>query len=420
MVVALAPCAAWLQVFVAAVWEGLTIALVPEAKSAEELAAIIAATDARTAVCELDNSDYFNADPYAGALSIPPLRKTRFASTPDARFLLRTSGTSGDVASGGRWIALSDANVLAVIDSHLPHLALVEETSRPPGGSRVLSVLPWNHAFGLVIDLLPAVFSGAEIHRDPHGGRDVSALLAMFAQTGITDCSMVPLTAKRFMATDAGLAFLRSLRGGVVGGAPVDAALAAFLSGTRLRVGYGQTEASPGIALGAPGYFPQAGYVGVAVGCETRIGDAGTLLFRGANACVSEWDARTGYVPLVPNDWRDTGDIVTKTSEGDLVFAGRVDSCFKLANGRRIVAEPLENALRGAIPYLENVIVWSADGETLQVASDQPLPRRSVVGALGTLDKLLGTVRVVPTATFAWTPKGTLKRRETLQNIAAG
>ncbi|MBC8135824.1 MAG: AMP-binding protein, partial [Fibrella sp.] len=158
VVVSLPPSAAWLQVFVAAVWEGLTIALAPTLRSSAMIDSLMHAVDARTAVVTIDGSDYFNADWCSGPLSVPDtMRKTYHPPTPEVRFLLRTSGTeSGD----GKWVALSEVNVLTVIDSHLPHLGLHEETSR------VLTVLPWSHAFGLVIDLLPALLSGAEIHCD--------------------------------------------------------------------------------------------------------------------------------------------------------------------------------------------------------------------------------------------------------------
>jgi acyl-CoA synthetase (AMP-forming)/AMP-acid ligase II len=70
---------------------------------------------------------------------------------------------------------------------------------------------------------------------------------------------------RRLSEARGGMDLLRALRGGVVGGAPVDAELAALLAETRLRVGYGQTEAAPGVCLGAPGDW-RAGAIGQPVG----------------------------------------------------------------------------------------------------------------------------------------------------------
>jgi long-subunit acyl-CoA synthetase (AMP-forming) len=366
--------------------------------------------DARTAVTEIDAPGYFPADWCSGPLSVPDtLRRTDHDPTPEVRFLLRTSGTeSGE----GRWIALSDANVLSVVQSHLPHLGLIEEQSR------VLSTLPWSHAFGLVIDLLPALLSGAEIHRDGDSGRDVARLLDLFANAGVTDFCAVPLTVKRLIATEPGREFLRSLHGGVIGGAPIDEALAEFLRTTRLRVGYGQTEASPGIALGEPGVFPRAGYLGRPLGCEVRTSEAGALEFRGGNACTGTWAAHEGFRPLAPERWHDTGDLVEIESGGDMYFVGRTDAAFKLANGRRIEPEPLENRIRSQFPEAEHLLLFSDDGETLTLASDGVVPDVVVSSALGSLGKIV-TPRLVPAELFRYTPKGTLKRRATQDAVRA-
>ncbi|MBC7809035.1 MAG: acyl--CoA ligase [Akkermansiaceae bacterium] len=409
ILLALPPSAAWLQVFVAALWEGLTIALVPPARSGAVIDELMRTVDARTAVVETDGLDYFHADWCAGPVSVPvALRKALHPRVPQARFLLRTSGTeSGD----GRWIALSDSNVLSVANSHLPHLGLREETSR------VLSTLPWSHAFGLGIDLLPAILSGAEVHRDASGGRDIAALLETFGGAGITNFCAVPLTVKRLMATGQGREFLRSLKGGVIGGAPIDEALTEFLRTTRLRVGYGQTEASPGIGLGEPGIFPGARYLGRALGCDLRESGEGSLQFRGANACVGTWAPATGITLLEPGRWQDTGDLVRKTAEGDLFFTGRSDSAFKLANGRRIEPEPLENILRNAFPSAEHLLLFSEGGETLTLASDVPFSCDAVLAHLGSLGKLLDAIYIVPRDVFLYTPKGSPRRGATRDAI---
>ena len=256
------PSAAFMQILVAALWEGLTIAPFPVSENAEN--ALLAA-DARLAIVPEGSPalpGVWQAAQVDGPFRTGELRSPRHAPSPDARFLLRTSGTTG---GGGRWIALGDTGILSVLGSHTPLLGIVEEQTH------VLSSLPWHHAFGLLLDLLPALFSGAEIQRDGAGGRNIPALLDLADETGITYFSAVPLTIRRLAETGRGQQFLRGLSGGIVGGAPVDENLAAFLSQTNLRVGYGQTEASPGITLGGPGHWPGAGYLGTPLGCETRI-----------------------------------------------------------------------------------------------------------------------------------------------------
>ena len=257
----LLPSAPFVQVLLAALWEGLTLVPVAPVSSAADLASLIEETDASLAVWNGDGGAAWQPDSIAGPGPDRPLRPTRHAPTPDARFLLRSSGTGG----AARWVALSDENIWAVLDSHLPLMGLRE------GVSRVVSVLPWHHAFGLVLDLLPALLCGAEIWRDPHGGRDPQSLLTLAHSAGATHLSAVPLVLQRLLQTPGGKALIDGLDGGIVGGATVDAPLAAALRGTRLRVGYGQTEASPGIALGGRGVFPGPGYMGRAVGCRVNV-----------------------------------------------------------------------------------------------------------------------------------------------------
>jgi long-subunit acyl-CoA synthetase (AMP-forming) len=317
------------------------------------------------------------------------------------RFLLRTSGTTAH----DRWIALSDQNVLSVLASHLPHLSL--------HNGRVLSVLPWTHAFGLVLDLFPALVSGAELIRDPKGGRDPEHLMHLRNAWGGTHLSAVPLTIQRLTEIRDGEALLRDLTGGIVGGAPVSGPLAEQLSRTSLRAGYGQTEASPGIALGAPGEWA-AHYLGRPVGCSVEIANDGELLFEGPNACVGVWHDgaldRADLDRTVP-----TGDLVERRGD-DLYFRGRKDDSFKLSNGRWVRAGALEATLKTSFPDLRDALVFTPNGDDVAVALCPDSPAASLPSE-GDVRTLLGSLaeRLVWTTTIApdaWTTlaKGTVDR----------
>lgn len=414
-VLALPPSHAFLQALVAALWEGLTVAVLPPS---DDVAAAMATLDARAAAAPTgDAADgVFVAVNCEGPRPVPvTTRAACHPATPDVRFLLRTSGSTR-AGGGGRWVALTDAGVWSVLDSHRRPLALKQEDSR------LLSVLPWHHAFGLVIELLPALLAGAEVQRDGRGGRDPDALLALAREQGTTHLNVVPLTLRRLLAVEGGARFLRSLEGGVVGGAAVDAELAEFLRSTRLRVGYGQTEASPGITLGEPGEFPRGGYLGRPLGCETRVDECGVLHFCGANACAGFWDAEIGLTRLPADGWRDTGDLVEAAPDGGLFFRGRSDDAFKLSNGRRVEAGRWEALLRDAFPELTEALLFSPDGEVLEacvaVRAGRPAPETAVVrDALGALGGRLCAVRVLPAEAWARTPKGTVHRPAMLERL---
>ena len=399
LLVTLPPSTAFVQVLVAAMWEGYTVALAP---SGEDAAALLETLDARAAVSTEAAPHAWVSDEYAGPRSTPDaLRPAEAAPTPDVRFLLRTSGTTAHA----RWIALSDRNVLSVLASHLPHFSLND--------ARVLSVLPWTHAFGLVLDLFPALLSGSELIRDPEGGRDPENLVHLRDAWGATHLSAVPLTIQRLLDLPKGKSLLRRLQGGIIGGAPVSGPLADRLAQTRLRVGYGQTEASPGIALGAPGEWAPH-YLGRPVGCSVEVADDGELLFEGPNACVGVW--RDGALDRAdPERTVHTGDLVERDGD-DLFFRGRKDHSFKLSNGRLVRAGALEAEIKTQFPDLRDALVFTPNGDDVAVAlcldapDAAPPPEPDVAAVLGGLRSRLVWTTALPPEAWSTYAKGSVDR----------
>jgi acyl-CoA synthetase (AMP-forming)/AMP-acid ligase II len=406
VVLALPPHRDFLAWMLAALWQGCTIAIAPPTSNSEALAKFFSAK----AVIDRDGvKKYFFGESM---------------STPDVCLLLATSGTS----SAPRWIALSERNIFSVIDSHLPVLNLNDAHSSSHNAARVMSLLPLHHAFGLVIDFFIAFFAGAEIVRDAEGGRDVGRIIRLAQEHEITHCSFVPLQVKRLAVLPEGRDFLRRLQGGVIGGAPVNNELATFLRSTRLRVGYGQTEAAPGITLGEPGVW-QEHYLGKALGCETRISADGVLEFRGDNAHAGLWTEQ-GLVRYAEGRWVATGDYVQASNDAlsqGYVFVGRANDAFKLANGRFIPAPEWEMMFRSHVEGCSEAMIFSSDGERCticltfqhehQMLTDEQA-RTFILNCLPISEELLGDVHVVPLDAWRYTPKGSTDRRA-MQNLFA-
>jgi acyl-CoA synthetase (AMP-forming)/AMP-acid ligase II len=398
LVLALPPNTTFVQVLLAAIWQGCTVCLLPPSADVE---AACETLDARAAVAPDPGPRTWTPEGYSGPRTTPDaLRSPRTDPTPDVRFLVQTSGTTGLA----RWVALSDRNVLSVLASHLPHFRL--------GNARVLSVLPWTHAFGLVLDLFPALLAGAEIIREPEGGRDPQCLLSLSDAWGATHLSAVPLVIRRLLDHDGGEALLQRLQGGVVGGAPVSGPLADALADTQLRAGYGQTEAAPGITLGAPGTWA-ANYLGQPVGCEVSVAEDGELLFEGDNACVGFWeDGRLRRVD--PDRTVETGDLVRREGE-HFFFQGRKDDAFKLSNGRLVRAGYWEATVKDAFPDLRDALLFTHDGTDLTLAvcvppSTSPPAESDLRDTLGSLSARTEHVVVLPPDRWASTPKGVVDR----------
>ncbi len=280
------------------------------------------------------------------------LRPAASPSTPDIAIILSTSGSGGPP----KRIALSRDNVAAQLESHTRALGIGP-------GEVALSVLPWRHAFGLLVDALPTLLSGATVIVDRSFGRDVEAMRRTARDRRATRICMVPLQVRRWLGLPGGAVSLSALRGGVVGGAAVREDLAEALASTRLRAGYGLTEASPGVCLGRPGEWRE-GWLGSPIGCQTRIGDGGELLVRGPNVCVGRWDHR--LYRERPDRWLATGDLVEPVGDG-YVHRGRADHRFKLESGRMIDAPTIERRLRSALPGGADPVVTTADGRRLQL-----------------------------------------------------
>lgn len=393
------PGAGSLAFLVAALWEGLSIAVALPYTGGVERAEFF---DARLGL----GCDGLDADA-AGCPVLAPQWSTRVAlhaPTPLTRFITRTSGTGGSP----RWVALSDRNVWSVLESHRPFLCQQDDV--------VLSILPWHHSFGLFIDVLPTLLGASMLVREPSGGRDAASVIDAASAWGATWCSMVPLQAARLAESATGVAFLRGLRGGVIGGAAATASLCATLRTTSLRVGYGQTEASPGICLGDPGAW-EAGYIGRPVGCEARVTPESRLQVRGPNVCAGFW--QDGAVRRLSADrWLDTGDLVGIDARGYTYF-GRADHSFKLDNGRLVDAGIIEAELRGALPGLEDAALYSPDGARLGLclvmAPGAMTPDVAIVSrVLGPLSARLETLSIRTDDHTFRTPKGSLDRAKLL------
>ena len=390
--------AAFVQLLVASLADGITLAPVPPG---EDVVPLLEALDARIAITtESAHPNVAAPSRTGGPPGGPMVPRKSTERTDTIAFLLRSSGTSGQP----RWIALSETGVLAVLHSHLPLLGI--------DGSSTLCVLPWSHAFGLVLGLLPALLRARRIVTVADAQRGADGLIAAASEQSVSHMNMVPLIANRLGDSAGGRALLQSLAGGLVGGAPIDARLASLLVSTRLRVGYGQTEASPGIMLGHPGEF-RALLIGRPIGCDVRIDDDGVLAFRGLNASGGIWEGRRLH-PLEPARWQRTEDLVS-VDGGVYTFVGRAEMSFKLANGRLVQAPQLEASLRHRFPRITDVVLTTTGGDAIDVLYSThdavPVGEDEIRRVFGGLNAYLRSVTPVSIDAWVRTLKGDIDRQ---------
>lgn len=338
---------------------------------------------------------------------------------PAAAVLLHTSGTTG----AHTWVALSQHNLMAVLDSHLRHLcgtrwAPHDPASRPWGVA--VSVLPWTHAFGLVLDLLMGLLAAEVVVRDPRGAADPERLAGLFATAG-PGCwfSAVPVTVQRLVQADPDRAahLLGRVGGGVVGGARCDPTTAAVLAGTRMRAGYGLTEAGPGVTLGRPGDFGHD-RVGAPVGCTVQLHD-GVPVVEGPNVSLGVLGPQ-GVLVRRPVPRLAVTDVLTPSRQG-WVFRGRAGDRVKLPNGTWVDLALLEREVHAGcgVPC---VALGRADDSLMVVVGDDlaaaAVRRWAGSGRVGWY-RYVTAVAVVPGPRWPRSPKGDVRRGD-LVGLADG
>lgn len=386
-----APDLGWMGAILAGLWLEATLVLLPAGVDPTEVGHL----DARLVI---GAGGHVTSDAQGLPFVRTLVRSRHGLIRREVRFILRTSGTGGAT----RWIALSDSNVLAVLDSHLALLGLNST-------HRLLSVLPWHHAFGLVLEFLAALRTGSSLVRCA-APADAAEQVRLARRWKLDWWCAVPAMVRRLAAEPGGNAVLAGLRGGIVGGAALTADTCALLADTPMRVGYGQTEASPGIMLGAPGEFAP-NLIGRPVGCAVRLSDDGGIEFSGPNACLGPWPlpamSDSGKLPQV---WVETGDLARL--EGDAYFfSGRRDDLLRLDNGRTVSAFACENRIKDRCPAVGQLMLWSPDGQVLALAFTGITPGATeLADSLGALAARVRAQLRVPVEGWHWTAKGETDR----------
>ena len=146
------------------------------------------------------------------------------------------------------------------------------------------------------------------------------------------------------------------------GGAALKAEIANIFSaaGIPTMEGYGLTETSAVLCCNR-GKFNQAGTVGVPIpGVEMAIADDGEILVRGPYVTQGYYQDPEATREVIDEDgWFHTGDLGEFTEGGFLKITGLKKSLFKLATGKYVTSEPLENQLKQS-PLVENAIAVGA------------------------------------------------------------
>jgi long-chain acyl-CoA synthetase len=297
--------------------------------------------------------------------------------------IMFTSGTSGE----SKGVMLSHENIAGDINGSCQLFKLDGNT---------MAVLPFHHAFGLVVGVLMVFNYGHTTYISKSLKRMQNDLQSAKPQTMF----LVPLFVETFSrqiwdnARKSGKektlkimmkisdfllklgidirgywfksvfqAFGGSLQYIICGGADVNVKyIREFRSwGIEILNGYGTTECSPCVAVNR-NFHHKDGTVGLPLpNVKVRIAEDGEVLIKGTPVMLGYYKDDKVTSEALKHGWYSTGDIGFLDNDGFLTLTGRKKNLIILNNGENISPEELESDILQDIAVQE-VLVYETDG----------------------------------------------------------
>ncbi|MFB6354908.1 MAG: AMP-binding protein, partial [bacterium] len=253
--------------------------------------------------------------------------------------------------------------------------------------------------------------------RDPSHGKNLNRMRELILKYKPEYINAVPVTMIE-LKEQFGIEILSSFQEGIVGGAPLNENHSRVLNQTSLRVGYGQTEASPGITLGETGHF-EPGLLGQPVGCEMRIENQSEMEFRGLNSHSVKYDLETGDITRFTTPrWIKTGDLGRKKDE-TYYFDGRKDYRTKLPNGKFLHPRKFERKIINELSQVEKVFIRSNKNSSLTVYVSTSQEQNSLMGSTRSkiyeLVPYVSSILEVSSDVIQYDKKGAVNRDATVE-----
>ncbi len=308
-----------------------------------------------------------------------------------------TSGTTGT----SRGVMLNQANLVADCNSGCHFF-------NPEGQS--ISLLPFHHAFGLVVSLLMymcwevSIFLNTGTRYLMMDFKDAKPVTAMMVPLHIqTFHKMIMEKAKKEgkykklrtgmklslllysmgidvrsrLMTEIREAFGGNLRYIFIGGAALDPYYEEEYRawGIELITAYGATECSPGIAANR-NFYHRSGSCGRAIECcELCIAEDGEVMIRGENVMMGYYRDDAATAQALKDGWYASGDIGYIDEDGFLFLTGRKKNLIILSDGENVSPEKLEVKI-ARIEGVAEVMVYQ-EGDSIDV---QIFPEESYAG----------------------------------------
>ena len=294
-----------------------------------------------------------------------------------------TSGTSGR----SKGVMLSHGNIASEINGVCSRFNTDSTTT--------LAVLPFHHAFGLVVAVLVACNYGMSIFLNKSLKRvkddillakpEIMMMVPMFVEvfykqimdqikksgrekkvkTGVRISNFLlklGIDRRRVFFKEIIDGFGGNLKEIVCGGAHLEAFYVKEFRnfGIEIYNGYGTTECSPCVAMNRPGYKKDGSVGQVITGMEARISPEGEVQFKGPVTMTGYYGDPEATDAVLKDGWYSTGDLGYLDPDGYLFLTGRIKNLIILSNGENISPEELENDFQ-IDPGVREVLVYDKD-----------------------------------------------------------
>ena len=296
--------------------------------------------------------------------------------------ILFTSGTSGK----SKGVELTNHNIAFEINRTC-------QLFKPDGN--VLAVLPFHHAFGLIVGIFMTLNYGESIYINKSPKYVKKNMVDFKPQTMF----LVPMYVEFFhkqiwseidkkgkttaikglMATTDALlktgvdvrkktyAAIHKVFGGnlqyiICGGAALDPMYVKEFRtwGIEILNGYGTTECSPCTAVNRP-FHHRDGSVGQLVpDTEVKVSEEGEILFKGDHVMKGYYKDEEATKAAIVDGWYHTGDLGYVDDDGFIILTGRKKNLIILSNGENLSPEELEENI-ARDPHVREVLVYDED-----------------------------------------------------------
>ncbi len=191
---------------------------------------------------------------------------------------------------------------------------------------------------------------------------------------------------------------------------------------------YGLTETTAICTMDEPHGVRKPGRVGRAIpGITMQLGDNEEILVRGPHLFAGYWNRPEETAACMQDGWFRTGDQGDVDGDGLWRIVGRVKNLIVLTSGHKLVPDPLEDALRLAVPHAQQVVLIGNERKHLTAIITGDVTTSDIDAALATLNRAqphYKQVRAVhvhrepfSTESGLLTANGKLKRQRVLERF---